>query len=157
MSDSAPPVRLLTKLFYGFGSLAYGVKDNGFQIFVLIFYNQLVGLPAHWVGAAVFIALIIDAFLDPVVGQVSDHWRSRWGRRHPFMYAAALPAALAYFAVWTPPHASQPLVFAYLVVIAVVVRACITVYEIPSSALSAELSADYDQRTSILGHIDYRW
>ncbi len=150
--NAAPPVSLTTKLFYGFGSVAYGIKDNGFQTFVLLFYNQLVGLPADWVGEAIFIALIIDAFMDPIIGQVSDHWRSRWGRRHPFMYAAAVPVALSYVAVWNPPHLSHGLVFVYLLVIAVVVRAFITVYEIPSSALSAELTADYDERTSILGY-----
>ncbi|HEY2661044.1 MAG TPA: MFS transporter [Caulobacteraceae bacterium] len=148
----APPVSLATKLFYGFGSIAYGIKDNGFQTFVLLFYNQLVGLPADWVGEAIFIALMIDAFMDPIIGQVSDHWRSRWGRRHPFMYAAAVPVALSYLAVWNPPHASPGLVFAYLLVIAVVVRTFITVYEIPSSALAAELTTDYDERTSILGY-----
>jgi Na+/melibiose symporter-like transporter len=148
----APPVSRGIKLFYGFGSVAYGIKDNGFQTFVLLFYNQLMGLPASWVGEAVFLALIIDAVMDPIVGQVSDHWRSRWGRRHPFMYAAALPVAVSYLALWNPPHWSAPALFAYLVVIAVVVRTFITFYEIPSSALSAELTTDYDERTSILGY-----
>ena len=148
---AAPPVTLSTKLFYGFGSIAYGIKDNGFQTFVLLFYNQLVGLPADWVGGAIFIALVIDAFMDPIIGQMSDHWRSRWGRRHPFMYFAALPVAISYVLVWNPPHTSQGLVFAYLLVVAVVVRTFITFYEIPSSALSAELTQDYDERTSILG------
>lgn len=148
-----PPVSRTTKLFYGFGSVAYGIKDNGFQTFVLLFYNQLMGLPASWVGAAIFIALLVDAFADPILGQISDHWRSRWGRRHPFMYAAALPVAVSYLAVWNPPHqVPQGVLFAYLVVIAVVVRTFITFYEIPSSALSAEMTTDYDERTSVLGY-----
>ena len=149
---NAPPVSLATKLFYGLGSVAYGIKDNGFQTFVLLFYNQVVGLPAQWVGEAIFAALVIDAFMDPIIGQVSDHWRSRWGRRHPFMYASALPVAISYLLVWNPPHVSHGLVFVYLLVVAVIVRTLITFYEIPSSALSAELTQDYDERTSILGY-----
>ncbi|QUD90064.1 MFS transporter [Phenylobacterium montanum] len=149
---AAPPVTRATKIFYGFGSIAYGIKDNGFQTFVLLFYNQLVGLPADWVGEAIFIALLIDAFMDPVIGQMSDHWRSRWGRRHPFMYFSAVPVAISYVLVWNPPHTSRGLLFAYLLVVAVVVRTFITFYEIPSSALSAELTQDYDERTSILGY-----
>lgn len=152
VSSSAPPVSRATKWFYGFGSVAYGIKTNGFQTFLLLFYNQVVGLPANWVGGAIFLALIVDALIDPIVGQASDHWRSRWGRRHPFMYASALPVALSYLALWNPPHWSAPALFAYLTIVAVVVRTFITFYEIPSSALSAEMTSDYDERTSILGY-----
>jgi len=143
---------LSTKLFYGFGSVAYGVKDNGFSYLLLIFYNQVVGLRAEVVGAAIMIALIFDAFLDPIVGQISDNWRSRWGRRHPFMYASALPVAVSYLLLWNPPHWSQGAIFVYLVVTAIIIRTFITFYEIPSSALSAELTQDYDQRTSLLSY-----
>ena len=148
----AAPVDLVTKLFYGFGSVAYGIKDNGFQTFVLIFYNQLIGLPASWAGGAIFLALIVDAVMDPIVGQMSDHWRSRWGRRHPFMYLAAAPVALSYLALWNPPHWSNGALFAYLVAVCIIVRTFITFYEIPSSALAPELTADYDERTNILGY-----
>jgi len=138
---------LSTKLFYGSGSIAFGVKDNGFSTLLLLFYNQVVGLPSGLVGAAIMIALVVDAFLDPIVGQISDNLRSRWGRRHPFMYASALPVALSYLLLWSPPHWGQGALFIYLVVVAIVVRTFITFYEIPSSALVAELSDDYDQRT----------
>src|SRR5450432_594881 len=105
---------LSSRLFYGFGSVAFGVKDNGFSYLLLIFYNQVVGLSAPLVGMAIMIAMIFDAFLDPIVGQVSDNWRSRWGRRHPFMYAAALPVAISYLALWNPPHWSHAQLFWYL-------------------------------------------
>jgi len=141
---------LRTKLFYGFGSVAYGVKDQGFSTLLMLYYNQVIGLPAQWVGAAILIALVFDALADPVVGQLSDNLRSRWGRRHPFMYAAAVPAAIAYWVLWNPPALSQEGLFAFLVVMAIVVRTFITLYEIPSSALAAELTRDYDQRTSFM-------
>ena len=92
-----------TKLVYGFGTVAYGIKDNGFNFLLLIFYNQLLGLPAQLVGFAIMIALIIDGFLDPLIGHVSDRFHSRLGRRHPFMYASALPCALVYYLLWNPP------------------------------------------------------
>jgi Na+/melibiose symporter-like transporter len=151
-APAGPRLSLPIKLFYGFGSVAYGVKDNGFSYLLLIFYNQVVGLPAEVVGAAIMIALVFDAFLDPIVGQISDNWRSRWGRRHPFMYASAIPVSISYLLLWNPPHWSQGATFAYLVVTAIVIRTFITFYEIPSSALSAELTQDYDQRTSLLSY-----
>lgn len=141
-----------TKLLYGFGSIAFGIKDNGFQTILLLFYNQVIGLPGQLVGGAILIALVFDAFLDPIVGEISDNIRSRWGRRHPFMYASALPVAVSYLLLWNPPHWSQGALFVYLIVVAIVVRIFITFYEIPSSALAPELTADYDQRTVFLGY-----
>lgn len=150
---SAPALMIRTKLLYGFGSVAYGVKDLVFRAYLLIYYNQVIGLPAGLVSAAILAALVVDSVFDPIIGQWSDNLRSRWGRRHPFMYAAALPAAGAFLLLWTPPAgASQPALFAYVFAVAVAVRTFITMYEIPSSALAPELSADYNERTSILSY-----
>ncbi|WP_421933328.1 MFS transporter [Phenylobacterium sp.] len=144
---------LPTKLFYGFGSVAFGVKDNGFSYFLLIFYNQVMGLPAQTVGLAIMIALFVDAFLDPIVGQLSDNLRSRWGRRHPFMYAAAIPVAVSYLLLWNPPKSlDHQGLFFYLIGTAILIRSFITCYEIPSSALAAELTTGYDERTKLLSY-----
>ncbi len=143
---------LSTKLYYGFGSVAYGVKDNGFAFFLLLYYNQVLGLPAEWVGAAILVALVFDAFSDPLVGYTSDNLHSRLGRRHPFMYASALPVGLSFYWLWNPPPGLGPTaLLAYLIGMAVLVRTAITLYEIPSSSLVAELTDDYDERTSMLG------
>lgn len=139
------------KLVYGFGSIAFGVKDNGFSTILLFFYERVMGLPAVWAGAAIAIALVADAFIDPIVGQWSDGLHSRWGRRHPFMYAAALPVGVSYLLLWNPPHLSQQGLFIYLTGVAILVRTFITFYEIPSSALAPELTTDYTERTSLLG------
>jgi Na+/melibiose symporter-like transporter len=144
---------LSTKLLYGLGSVAFGVKDNGFSYLLLLFYNQVVGLPAPLVGLAIMLVMIADSFIDPIIGQVSDNWRSKLGRRHPFMYASALPVAVSYLALWNPPHGwSQGALFGYLVVAALVIRTFITFYEVPSSALAAELTQDYDQRTALMSY-----
>lgn len=149
---SRPAPTLFTKLAYGFGSVAYGVKDNGFGFLLLIYYNQVLGVPERQVGLAIMLALVVDALSDPLVGYVSDHLHSRWGRRHPFMYAAAIPVAISYYLLWRPPAGlSAEQLFVYLVVAAIVVRTLITFYEIPSSSLVAELTEDYDGRTTLLG------
>ena len=159
-SDTASPPRiapadrklsLATKLFYGFGSVAFGVKDNGFSYLLLIFYNQVVGLPAAWVGAAMAVTLIFDAICDPLIGEWSDHTRSRWGRRHPFMYASAVPAAISFYFLFDPPLGwSQGHLLIYMGVMLMTVRVLLSLYEIPSSALGPELTLDYDQRTSLM-------
>lgn len=141
---------LRTKLFYGFGSVAYGVKDAAFGSMLGFYYNQVVGLRPDLVGLAIMIALIFDAFADPTVGQISDNLRTRWGRRHPFMYASAIPVALSFYFLWFPPHLGQSGLFLYLIAMAIVVRTFITMFEIPNSAMIAEMTSDYDQRTIFL-------
>lgn len=148
-----PRIGLPTKIAYGFGSAAYGVKDSGFKTFLLLFYNQVVGLPAASVGLAILIAMLIDSLVDPIIGHVSDNWRGRFGRRHTLMYASAIPSALSFILLWNPPQGwSEGALLGYLIVVAVIARTCITVYEIPSAAMVAELTEDYDERTSILGY-----
>lgn len=138
-----------TKLSYGLGTVAFGIKDHGFNALLMLYYNQVIGLPATWVGTAIMVAMLIDAVADPVIGHLSDHWRSRWGRRHPFMYASAIPIAVAYFLLWSPPHASQEIQFLYLLITSVAVRVAISCYEIPSAALISEFTDQYDERTSL--------
>ena len=150
----APFARGRTKVLYALGAIAFGVKDNGFTVFLLLYYNQVLGLPSGLAGVALMVALSLDALVDPVVGYLSDNLHSRWGRRHPFMYAAALPVAVAYALLWNPPALSQAGLFAYLLVGTIVVRTLITCYEIPSAALAAELTDDYDERTS---YVSLRW
>lgn len=152
MTSSSARLTLSTKLYYGFGAVAYGVKDNGFSFLLLLYYNQVLHLPAQWVGAGILAALLVDAVSDPMVGYLSDNLHSPWGRRHPFMYAAVIPVAIAYFVLWNPPTGLSPeSLLAFFVVTAILVRTCITFYEIPSTSLVAELTDDYDERTSLLG------
>lgn len=148
-----PPVRRVaagTMLAYAFGAVAYGVKDSGFGTFLLLFYNQVIGLPAATVGLVVMCALLIDAVIDPAIGFFSDRTRGRWGRRHPWMYAAAVPIALGWLLLWNPPAWSAEWTLTWLFVAAVLTRSAVSCYEVPSVALTPELTADYDERTRIM-------
>jgi len=153
MTAAAPKIPVATKMAYGFGSIAYGVKNNGFDYFFLFFYSSVIGVDAALVSLALLCALMFDAFSDPLIGYFSDNTHSRWGRRHPFMYFAALPVAISYYFVWNPPTVSNPNdLFWFLVFISIAVRTLITLYEVPSSALVAEMTHDYDERTSTLSY-----
>jgi Na+/melibiose symporter-like transporter len=154
MAEPMPKPGVWTKFVYGFGSIAFGAKDAGFNTFLLIYYNQVLGLSASLVSLAAAIALVVDAVVDPLIGAVSDNWRSRLGRRHPFMYGAALPIALLFFLLWNPPHWQGNPLFLYVLIVAVLVRVTIACYEVPSTALAPELTSDYTQRTTLLA---FRW
>ena len=149
-NTAPPPLRLPTRIAYGFGAVAYGAKDSGFSYFLLLFYGTVVGLEPGLVGLAIFVALLLDAVSDPLVGYWSDNTSSRWGRRHPFLYAAALPVSASYFLLWNPPMDwSEPALFAWLLVLAVLIRTFITFYETPSSAMMPELTRGYEERTAL--------
>lgn len=155
---STEPISLdvTAKVSYGIGSIAVGIKDAGFKSMLLIYYNQVVGLPATKVAFAIMIALVIEAVLDPVIGYISDNWRSRLGRRHPFMYVSAVPSALTFLLLWFPPQGwEQNHLLLYLIVSAVILRSFIALYEIPSVSLVSELTTDYDARTSLMSYRYY--
>jgi GPH family glycoside/pentoside/hexuronide:cation symporter len=146
-----PPLGFPTKLAYAVGAMANAVKMRGLSIFLMIFYNQVVGLPAETVGGILMLALVFDAFIDPTVGQISDNFRSKLGRRHPFMYAAAVPVSVAYFALWNPPQDwSHEAIAGYLVACLLTVRLFDTFFELPHNALAPELAKDYHERTKLL-------
>ena len=155
ISPAVPPARRLSKVTlttYGFGAVAYGVKDSGFGTFLLLFYNQVLGLPAASVGFAIMCALLIDALIDPAVGFLSDRTSSRWGRRHPWMYGSVVPITAGWVLLWSPPDLSASALLAWLFVGAVLVRTAVSCYEVPSVALTPELSGDYDERTRIMAY-----
>lgn len=142
---------LATKLTYGFGSIAEGVKDAAFKTFLLFYYNQVLGLPGWMGGAAAAVALVVDAVTDPLVGSLSDGTRTRWGRRHPYMYAAPVPMAVSFLLLFHPPASlSTTGLFLWLMTFSVFVRVSMTLYSIPSNSLVAELTPDYDERTSLV-------
>jgi len=144
---------LVTRIAFGIGGAADGVKNNGMDYMLLFFYSQILGVPAPLVFAALMIALVIDAISDPVVGYWSDNLRSRLGRRHPFIYAALIPIALTYFCVWNPPaQFAGAQLFPWLLAFTIAVRLSFTLYEIPSTALAAELTGDYHTRTELMSY-----
>jgi len=142
-----------TKLFYGSGSTAFGIKETAFSFFLLLYYNQVLGLDPFLTGLALALAVAIDAVSDLAVGYLSDNWRSKLGRRHPFMYVAILPVATTFYFLWNPPAVAleeQSTLFMYLVFMAVLVRSCLTLYEVPNAAQGPELTKDYHDRTKLM-------
>ncbi|MFN4102002.1 MAG: MFS transporter, partial [Pararhodobacter sp.] len=133
------------------GGAADGIKNNGFDYALLFFYSNIMGVDAALVGVALLIALVVDAVSDPVVGYWSDNARTKFGRRHPFIYAALIPTAAVYFLTWNPPAGlTGNDLFPWLVATTIGVRVAFTFYDVPSSALAAELTQDYDERTSLM-------
>ncbi|QNA86322.1 MFS transporter [Sphingomonas sp. So64.6b] len=146
----APPLTCTIRLSYGAGAIANGVKNVSFSAYLMFFYNQVVGVPAAIVSAALALTLLIDALADPFLGRWSDVIRTRWGRRHPFIYASAIPTAIFFVLVWFPPAGlSNAQIGMWVFVTAMLTRVSISAFEINSQAMTAELSDDYAERTRL--------
>lgn len=157
MSETAAPrLDLPTKVSYGLGAVAQGVGSVALSTAVINYYLvSVVGLRPAVVGLVIMVSLIIDAVLDPLIGRWSDTFRSKWGRRHPFMYASTIPIAIGTAMLWRHPTwisaATMPV---YVFTVLVVLRVAGGVYTIPSDALAPELAPDYHERTTL---ISWRW
>lgn len=156
-TKSAAPVKLRqvsipTKLAYGAGHGLISVKNMLFHFFFLFFFSNVLGVSEGLVLLATMIALLFDAFSDPIMGQISDNYRSeKWGRRHKFMLWGILPTAIALVFLFAPPASlSVNGLFLWMLVFLLAVRIGLTVYSVPYYSLGAELSTRYNERTNIV-------
>lgn len=140
-----------TKFFYGLGFSARGIKDGVFQLFLFWFYNQVLGLDPALTGIATLLALFADAISDPLMGIISDKWESKkWGRRHPFMFASALPLGIFMWVLFMPPEGmGQMGLFWWMTIFCILVRLSLTLFLVPGLSLGAELTTDFNERTWI--------
>ncbi len=157
MSDTPPDQRVpvLKRIAYGFGALSDNFIMNGFGSMVTPIYNIGLKLDPLLVGWAVAIPRLIDAFIDPLMGNISDNTRSRWGRRRPYLVAGATLCALLLPLLWMPPVHTQNGMFLYLTLMGLAYFTCYTVYTIPYCALGFELTSDYNERTRLLAWPNY--
>jgi Na+/melibiose symporter-like transporter len=155
-SPSAGPrdkLSVLTKLSYGLGETAEGVKTAALETFLFFYYVQVIGLSGSLAGLALLIALLFDGISDPVIGNVSDNLRTRIGRRHPFLYLAPIPLAIALFFLFSPPAGLGAWgLFAWLLGFTALSRLMQSFYFVPHMALGAELSTDFRERVSVSGY-----
>lgn len=152
-AGAAPPLTRRFKMAYGLGSMAEAVVYSSTTQFAMLFYNQVRGLPAAWVGAAIAAGLMVNAVIDPVIGSWSDRTRSRLGRRHPFMFAAILPVALAFYGIFNPPSGVEAWVqLGWLAVFNILLQQALTAFHTPHLALGGELSTDYIERTTVMSY-----
>ena len=141
-----------TRLGYGIGIAPETWKSSGWDLFILFFYTQVLGVPGTLTGAAIAAALVVDAVTDPMVGVWSDNLRrAPLGRRHTLMAASILPFAGAFAALFNPPDGmTHAQLFLWLLCFAVVTRIGITLWTIPFYATGVELSRDPAERSRLI-------
>ncbi|MGB7485433.1 MAG: MFS transporter, partial [Phormidesmis sp.] len=146
----SPKLSLPVKLAYGAGDFGAGLTSQFLAFFLLIFLTDAVGMRPAVAGSVLAVGKIWDAVNDPLVGMLSDRTHSRWGRRYPWIFLTAIPFGLSYCFIWIVPSFSQEwMAFWYYVAVTSLFQVFFTTTNLPYSTLTAEMTQDYDERTSL--------
>jgi GPH family glycoside/pentoside/hexuronide:cation symporter len=134
---------------YGFGQIGERLRLAGFGVFLLFYYQQIVGLSGTLTATAIGLATLFDAFSDPIMGALSDRTKTRWGRRHPFMLLGMIPLALGFYLTFNPPQMPVAGTFLWLLFFSLLSRVGSSLYHVSHMALGAEMARDYTQRSTL--------
>lgn len=114
-------------------------------------YNIVLGVNPAAIGLILMIARLVDAFVDPLIGWMSDNSRSRWGRRRPFVALGSILCGLTFPLVWfVPAGASESQAIAYFAATALIYYLAVSVYQVSYMTLGMELTPDYAERTRVM-------
>lgn len=142
-------VPLITKLAFGMGDVGPAIVTIISSFFLLIFFTDVAGLSPAVAGTILLITKIWDAFNDPVIGSLSDRIHTRWGRRRPWFLFGAIPFGLCFWLLFQVPPLGPAGKFWYYLVVSLLLDTVYTVVNVPYTALTPELTRDYDERTSL--------
>lgn len=145
-------LRLSEKLSYGFGDMGFSLPYNMASGFLLLYYINVVGLPAAAVGTIFLVARLLDAVIDMAVGIAIDRTRSRWGRTRPYFLFTAVPYALVSVAIFAVPGDwSQNAQIAYAFVTFKLLGILMSIGSIPYTALMPMMTDQRGERLKLGG------
>lgn len=153
---ASPKVSLGKKLLWGAGGAADNILYNGVATLVLPIFNVGLGVDAVKIGLAMGIPRLLDALTDPLIGNISDNTRSRWGRRRPYIFLGALMAGILLAVLFNPIKGlSLDGLFWWLLIVGSLFYVAYAVFVIPYSAMGLEITSDYNERTRVLAWRPY--
>ncbi len=144
-------IPLYDKIGYGIGNLSYGIIFQMIGTYLVFYSTAVLGIPGSLVGMAVSISVFWDAISDPLMGYFSDITNlKRFGRRHIYILIGSIAMAIFNILLWAiNPEWSGLVKFIWVFIDLIFIKSCITIYSTPYTALGAELTNDYNERTSI--------
>jgi GPH family glycoside/pentoside/hexuronide:cation symporter len=145
------PLSVRSKIFFAVGDTMDGFNTTAVATFHLFYLTAVCGLSGSLAGASVFTSLMIDGFIDPLIGSLSDNWHSRLGRRHPFLFASIVPLVLTLGLTFSVPRGLTGFwLFSYATVVILTMRIAYSAFSLPFLALGAELTGDYVERSRLI-------
>jgi len=149
-SQHGDRLSLQQKLAYGVGDLGTAITTNLIAFFLMPFFTDVAAISPGIAGGILFAGKVWDALNDPIIGVLTDKTRTRWGRRRPWLLFSAIPFGLSFAALWWIPFPKeQNALVIYYFVVNLLFNTFFTAVNLPYSALTTELTQDYDERTSL--------
>jgi glycoside/pentoside/hexuronide:cation symporter, GPH family len=152
------PMNFSTKLAYGTGDVGGAIIGILLLSYLSPFLTDVAHLSPGLAGATQLVVRVWDACIDPVIGIMSDRGdvfgpkiRAKWGRRYPWMIFAAIPFGFFFICQWFIPfpETNQWGLFGFYTLISTLLGTFFTMYSLPYTSLTAELTEDYNERTSL--------
>lgn len=154
MTTNTPRTQLprRIKFFYGLGDWGTAASTTARNVFWFFFLTSVVGLDAAIAGTVFLVGRLWDGINDPVVGMLTDRVKTRWGRRRPFLMFAAVPFGVTFALMFSaPPFTERWAIVLYYVSVFLAFDTLYTLVNVPYSALTPELTEDYDERSNLAG------
>lgn len=148
-----PMIAARIKAGWAIGELAVATYIGLSMAFMLFYCTEALKIPPALAGIALLLPRLLDAFADPMMGALSDRTRSPFGRRRVYLLIGAPLLGLSFASVFfVDPLAPLGMRTAILMLLFLASNAAVTLYEVPYSAMAAEMTADYQERTSLTGY-----
>ncbi len=148
--DEAERLPARTKLVFALGDHTTNLSLSALSLYYGFFLTTVAGLRPGLAGLVMLMGRTVDAFTDPAMGRISDLTSWQMGRRRPYFLIGMIPFGVSFGLLWSEvPLASQAGKFAFYAGIYVLYSIASTVLAVPYMALIPELTADYQERTSI--------
>jgi GPH family glycoside/pentoside/hexuronide:cation symporter len=141
-----------TKLLFSTGDLSTSIPLAIVMFFQLFFLTDVAGLRPDLAGWAVAAGRVWDAINDPLFGLLSDRIRTRWGRRRVLLLFGAVPLGVSFAMMWLVPPWSPLALTVYYAVAFILFDTVFTAVHVGYNALTPEMTADYDERSSLNGY-----
>ncbi|HSH09434.1 MAG TPA: MFS transporter [Oceanipulchritudo sp.] len=153
---SPAKLSLFEKLGVGTGGLTVSLGNQSVRTTGMAVLNMILGINAKWVGIVLAIPLLWDAITDPIMGNISDNFRSKYGRRRPFIFAGALLMGITFASIWLIPlHWSDAAQLTWFIVTSLLFYTAYTIFSVPFIGLTYEMTPDYNERTSVQGYVTF--
>ncbi len=149
LSDQHVP--LGRKVAWGLGGVSDSLAMGALMMMVFPVFNIGYGMSPVAVGFAIAVSRVFDAITDPLIGNLSDNTRTRFGRRRPYILAGSVGMMFTYASIWMVPSGlAGGAQVAWLTLTTCLFMLAYTLFNIPYSTLAYEMSGDDAERTRML-------
>lgn len=149
-------LKFIEKFGVGTGGLTVSLGNQSVRTTGQGVLNMILGINAFWVGVVLAIPLLWDALTDPIMGNFSDNFKSKYGRRRPFIFAGAILMGLSFASIWMiPMDWSDGGKLAWFLVTSLLFYTSYTIFSVPFIALTYEMTPDYNERTAVQGFVTF--